>query len=151
MKKTLILLLFIAVLLSGCGETPAENLPPATEPVTPNQPEVTQPSDDIPTQELSDTPTEQVPPTEEPLETLGPDCYGEETHPIGQSIADQYSELTDYDEVMVWFCNGFEFEDILTALQTSEETSLPAGELLETFANGQTWDEIWAELGLVEP
>ena len=52
---------------------------------------------------------------------------------------------------MVWFCNGFEFEDILTALQTSDETSLPAAELLETFANGQTWDEIWAELGLVEP
>ena len=151
MKKTLFLLLVSVMLLSSCGGYTPENIPAATDPVTPDQPVFTQSSDENPTQELSDTATEQVPPSEDPLETLGPDCYGEETHPIGKSIADQFPDLTAYDEVMVWFCNGFEFEDILTALQTSEETSIPAGELLEVFANGQTWEAIWLELGLVEP
>jgi hypothetical protein len=154
MKKTLFLLLIIVMLLSGCTEGSPESSPPATDPVPSTQQEVNQPPVSTnPPEETAPEVTKEVPTEETPevQETLGPDCYGDETHPIGQSIADSYPELTDYDEVMVWFCNGFEFEDILTALQTSEDISIPAGELLEAFANGQTWEEIWVELGLVEP
>lgn len=156
MNKTLFLLLICTLLLSSCGGSAPANTPTAADPPLPNQQESPQPAlETNPPEAIDSPPTEVVPtdvvPTEAPLETLGPDCYGEEAHPIGQSIADQFPDLTEYEEVMVWFCNGFEFEDILTALQTAEETSIPAGELLDAFANGQTWEEIWVELGLVEP
>ena len=151
MKKTIFLLLISTFLLSGCGENAPENNPSANKPVTPNQQEINQPSGENNTPDESVPPAAEVFPTEDPLETLGPDCYGEDAHPIGSSIATQFPDLTEYEEVMVWFCNGFEFEDILTALQTSEETSIPPGELLETFANGLTWEAIWIELGMVEP
>ena len=151
MKKTIFLLLISTMLLSGCGGNTPENNPAANEPVTANQQEINQPPVENNLPDESDSQETEVIQTEAPLETLGPDCYGEKTHPIGQSIASQFPDLTAYEEVMVWFCNGFEFEDILTALQTSEETSIPAGELLDAFANGQTWEAIWLELGLVEP
>ena len=80
----------------------------------------------------------------------GSDCYGDEIHPMGKSIADLY-ENTNYEEVMQWFCSGFLFEDILTALQTAEQTSTTPADLLSMYENGQTWEEIWLELGLIEP
>ena len=80
----------------------------------------------------------------------GSDCYGDKIHPIGKSIADLY-ENTNYEEVMQWFCSGFLFEDILTALQTAEQTSATPEELLIRFENGQNWEEIWLELGLIDP
>jgi hypothetical protein len=151
MKKTIFLLLISAFLLSGCSGNNPENNPSAINPVTPNQQEINQPSGENNAPDESVPPAAEVFPAEEPLETLGPDCYGEDAHPIGSSIASQFPDLTEYEEVMVWFCNGFEFEDILTALQTSQETGIPPGELLETFANGLTWEAIWIELGMVEP
>ena len=45
----------------------------------------------------------------------GPDCLGSETYSIGEAIANQFEEVT-YEEVMTWFCNGAEFEDILVSL-----------------------------------
>lgn len=80
----------------------------------------------------------------------GPDCYGEETHPIGESIADLFSDITDYTQVMTWFCNGFEFEDIVTALETQLASGNSASDLLAMFKNGKDWDTIWVELGIVE-
>ena len=151
MKKTIFLLIISAVLLSGCGGNTPENNPSAANSVSSNQEEITQPPVENNPPDETDSQETEFFPTEVPKETLGPDCYGEETHPIGQSIADLFPNMTDYEEVMVWFCNGFEFEDILTALQTSEETSIPASQLLGAFENGQTWEEIWVELGLVEP
>ena len=82
--------------------------------------------------------------------TSGPDCYGPETHPIGQSIAEQFEEETNYDQVMVWFCNGALFDDILTALQTEKLSGTPAKDLLQMQAGGLTWDQIWNEIGLTE-
>jgi hypothetical protein len=87
---------------------------------------------------------------EEATSTSGPDCYGPDIHPVGESIADQFDEQTDYNQIMVWFCNGTQFDDILTALQTEELTSISAGELLEMLSSGLTWDEIWVEIGLTE-
>ena len=150
MKKILYLLFVGALLGASCSLTPPENSPEAMTAIPSVQVDATPSGSDAAIQENEETPTFPSP-TEGPLETLGPDCYGDETHPIGQSIADLYPDQTDYEEVMIWFCNGFEFEDILTALQTSEESDILAEELLAKFEHGQTWDEIWLELGLIEP
>ena len=148
MNKTLFLLLIPMLLLASCRQTPQENVPLENSPV----PSIDSPTatDEAPTPDKQES-SPVVSTEEPPQETLGPDCYGDQINPIGQSIADLYPEQMDYEEVMTWFCNGFEFEDILTALQTSEETDTSAEELLSMFDDGQTWDEIWIELGIVEP
>ena len=87
--------------------------------------------------------------SEAEIETSGPDCYGTDTHPVGQSIADRFEDTT-YEQVMLWFCNGAEFEDILQALQTEEITGDDPDKLLRRVASGETWDEIWLDIGLTE-
>ena len=84
-----------------------------------------------------------------PLETKGPDCYGPELNQVGQGIADKFEQAT-YEQVMLWFCNGAEFENILVALQTEELTGNPAEEMLIMVAVGQTWEEIWQSIGLID-
>jgi hypothetical protein len=84
-----------------------------------------------------------------PIETLGPDCYGPEPNEIGKGIADKFDDTT-YEQVMIWFCNGAEFEDILVALQTEKLTDVPAEEMLVMLADDWTWDEIWQLIGLTE-
>ena len=79
-----------------------------------------------------------------------PTCYGEERHPIAVSIAEQFPAVTSYEEVMTWFCNGAEFEDILNALATEEITGIEAEAMLRMVSEGFTWDEIWLELGVTE-
>lgn len=76
------------------------------------------------------------------------DCFATERHKVGESIAATFE--VPYEQVITWFCQGSEFADILLALQTSEETGLPVEELLEKRAGGQSWDEIWKEIGLVD-
>jgi len=82
-------------------------------------------------------------------ETEAPDCLGGEVSPIGESIVEDY-EFTDYAEVITWFCNGAEFEDILVALETESLTGTPAEEMLQMLAAGFTWEEIWQLVGLTE-
>lgn len=79
-----------------------------------------------------------------------PNCYTEGEHPIGASIAKQFPTVTTYDEVMLWFCNGALFEDILNALTTEELTGVNAEATLRMIAEGFTWDEIWLELGVTD-
>jgi len=81
------------------------------------------------------------------VETAAPDCQAGEINPIGQSIADDYESIT-YEQVMTWFCNGAEFEDILVALETEAETDTTAGDMLKMLADGRTWEEIWQIVGL---
>jgi len=78
------------------------------------------------------------------------DCYKDGIHPAAQSIVEEYSQTTDYDEVMVWFCNGAEFEDILNALLTEEMTNIDAEEFLRRVADGEDWNDIWIDLDIVE-
>jgi hypothetical protein len=66
------------------------------------------------------------------------------------SIAEQYEEITSYDQIMTWFCNGALFEDILNALTTQELSGAQAEDLLLKISNGETWDQIWLELGITE-
>jgi len=77
------------------------------------------------------------------------DCLGGETSPIAESIAEEY-EFTDYAEVVTWFCNGAEFEDILVALETEAQTGTPAEEMLQMLADGFSWEDIWQFVGLTE-
>ena len=85
----------------------------------------------------------------QPVETPDADCPGEETNTIGQGIADEY-EFASYEVVMTWFCKGAEFEDVLVALQTEEQSGTPAEEMLVMLAGGFTWEEIWLVVGLIE-
>jgi len=102
----------------------------------------------IETPEISE-PVPVIEETSPPVETAGPDCLGDEISPIGQSIADEY-ESTSYEQVMTWFCNGAEFEDILVALETEAQTDTSADEMLKMLADGFTWDEIWQLVGLTD-
>ena len=84
---------------------------------------------------------------EEPLQGL--DCLGPEENNIGQSIADRFEE-SSYEEVITWFCNGAEFEDILPALLSEQSSDASAEEILVMLADGFTWDEIWQLVGIIE-
>jgi hypothetical protein len=139
--RILIPALLIALLIDGCS--PPGNLPAPTEPV-PQQVSI-EPTPE-PTQTMTLAPTQAA--TLEVV-TATPNCLNGEVSPIGQSIADEYDSV-DYDQVMVWFCNGAEFEDILVALETESQTGTPAEEMLKMLAGGLTWDEIWQVIGLTE-
>jgi len=82
--------------------------------------------------------------------TKGSDCYAEGVHPIGESIAVKFKDITTYAEVMSWFCNGAAFEDILNALTTEELSNVKAKDLLEMVAQGKSWATIWIDLGITE-
>jgi len=106
------------------------------------------------TKEQTSALTAQVPPASTvlittPQATPSGNCASEEINQIGQSIAEPYA-FTSKEEVMTWFCNGAEFEDILMALETEELNGTPAEEMLEMRAQGLSWDDIWLVVGYVE-
>jgi len=138
-KRYLFLVLLIALLVHACSapvSPPAEQAVPTA---TLSQPEAVAPTPE-PTQVPEATPLP---------ETKSTDCLGGEVSPIGESIAKDY-EFTNYEEVITWFCNGAEFEDILVALETESVTGTPAEDMLQMLADGFTWDEIWELTGLTE-
>jgi len=144
-KRFLLLILLIVLLVPACS-APTTSLPEQVVPTAPvAQPESLEPTLE-PTQE---TESESAPEATLGVETEAPDCLGGEVSPIGESIAGDY-EFTDYAEVITWFCNGAEFEDILVALETESLTGTPAEEMLQMLADGFTWDEIWGLVGLTE-
>jgi len=125
--------LIILVLTTACGAQPN----PVIEPELPGTPARIQ-VENMP----MDEPTSQV-------GTAAPNCLGDEISPIGQSIAEDY-ESASYEQVVTWFCNGAEFEDILVALETEAQTDASADEMLKMLADGFTWDEIWQLVGLTD-
>ncbi|MBE9525327.1 MAG: hypothetical protein IMY76_09520 [Chloroflexi bacterium] len=90
-----------------------------------------------------------TPPTSMPVETAGPSCLGNIVSPIGKAIANEY-ESADYDQVMTWFCNGADFDDILVALETELQTETSADEMLQMLADGFSWEDIWLITGLTD-
>ena len=121
--------LLLIWLVSACGGQPASPAQPpesAQETVPASMPEATM-----------------------GVETEAPDCLDGEISPVGQSIAEEY-EFTSYEEVIAWFCNGAEFEDILTALETESQTGTPAEEMLQMLADGFSWEEVWQLVGLTD-
>jgi hypothetical protein len=82
-------------------------------------------------------------------DTTGTDCANEKVYEIGQSMAYSYP-FTTQQEVITWFCEGAEFEDILVALETEKQTGTAAEDLLVMRAEGLTWEEIWQVVGFTE-
>lgn len=74
-------------------------------------------------------------------------CSESEPNPIGQDIAATYE--VPYEQVMTWFCQGYSFDNILIALETSEATGIPAETLLEMLLE-KDWETIWQEIGFVK-
>lgn len=74
-------------------------------------------------------------------------CLGEEPHPIAVNIAANYD--ADYAQIMDWYCAGSGFDDIILALETqSIMPEMLVEDMLQSIADGNTWDEIWNEIGI---
>lgn len=119
---------------------------PASTPLQPAAPD----SSTIP----SENPVFAGSPTSEPTAALDgtsalQECANEDATNISAWIAQDYS-FTTSEQVLAWFCGGFEFEDILTALETQDQTGVPAEDLLDMLAQGLDWNEIWLSIGLTE-
>ncbi len=153
MVRVLLTFLVVSTLLAACSR------PSIAETNTPAAPDSDQPGG--PTladgQNNSSQPTNRASVTLDPVFPATPqqptndaNCYPDGEHPIARSIADQYAEITSYEEIMLWFCNGALFEDILNALTTQELSGVDAEELLRMVAAGKTWDTIWLELDITE-
>ena len=116
-KRFLFLALMFSLLVQACSAPPSlpseRNAPTAIV----SQPESVVPTAE-PTQETVPVPALAATPL---AETTSSDCLGGEVSPIGKSIAEDY-DFTSYEEVITWFCNGAEFEDILVALETESQT-----------------------------
>ena len=78
----------------------------------------------------------------------GPECLSPEAQLLAEHISDGFE--IPVEAVMGWYCQGFEFEDILLALQTSTGLEITPDELLVRLDQGQTWDEIWKDTGLLK-
>lgn len=66
------------------------------------------------------------------------------SHPLAAKIAERYGKSEE--EIMVYFCDGFGFGQIMLALQTDQE-NLPS--MLEERKEGKGWGQIWKEMGLI--
>ena len=143
--RFLIFTLLVTFLINACNVPPSLPLEPDAPTASVSQPEPVEPTLE-PLQEPDPLPTSEAGLV---VETVALDCLGGETSPIGGAIADEY-EAASYDQVMTWFCNGAEFEDILAALETESQTGTPAEEMLQMLAEGFTWDEIWQIIGLTD-
>ncbi len=147
MKKYLFII-FVVLLLLSCNinanipAAPANDVTLPEQDISPVEPDVAAPANTDNNNTGSEAPQE-IPPT------VAPTCY-EGEHPIAISIVEQYATMTTYDEVMLWFCNGAQFEDILNALVTEEMTDTDTEDLLLQIAEGKTWNDIWLELGITE-
>ena len=83
-----------------------------------------------------------------PAESADSDsCPQGDPNPIVQSIAETYE--VSYEQVMIWFCSGYSFENILIALETGEAVDIPADALLQMLQEKE-WEQIWVEVGFTE-
>lgn len=76
------------------------------------------------------------------------ECLNPAAQALGSSIAGSYG--ISVEAIMDWYCSGYAFEDILLALQTTAQVELSPDELLHRLGQGQTWDEIWVDIGLLK-
>jgi len=131
-KLKVVLFIAAALLVAGCTQQSAQE----STSISANPPvaQEASASEVVVTEETTD-------------EVAATECPGDEINPIGESIAADY-DFASYDQVMTWFCDGAEFEDILVALETQGLTGEPAEDMLQMLADGLTWDDIWLLVGL---
>jgi hypothetical protein len=139
--KTLILLTLLT--LAACSSPPdvteSRDLPQDSAGETAVEPE--------------NPPVEEAPPSsslvvDEVTGSSGEDCNAAAPPPIAAGIAEQFEDTSPTD-VMEWYCEGAEFEDILLALQTQKQSGAEIEQLLRQLAEGMSWDEIWLELEII--
>jgi hypothetical protein len=122
------LTLSILLGLIACNSRPVQSTSDNVPPVT-NEPVHTAVSD-----------------SSDPVTTDVASCTDVNPHPIGQGIAETYD--VSYDQVMIWFCRGYSFDNIMIALETGEAVNIPAETLLDMLLEKE-WEDIWAEVGFV--
>ena len=143
MKISALVICLIALVAASCSraaQTPAASQVQQAAPESSMNPTENLVPEDSPTNE----PTAALPETAAPV-----DCVNEDATNISAWIAQDYA-FTTSEQVLVWFCGGYEFEDILTALETQDQTGVPAEDLLDMLAQGLDWNEIWSSIGLTE-
>ncbi len=89
---------------------------------------------------------------EEPEEEGEEYCVGAEPHPTAQTLAAAYEDVTDYDEIMSWFClEGYGMGEIKHALETSARIDAEyfPKDLLDLKTDLGGWGEVWQYLGLI--
>ena len=76
-------------------------------------------------------------------------CSGrkDKPHPLAAGIEDKYG--LPVDEVMLYFCDGYGFGQIMLALHTEEMTGVGVSETLGNRNKGLGWGQIWKELKLI--
>ena len=79
------------------------------------------------------------------IENPDTDCSAINPHPVAEGMTETF-EIT-YDEVMILYCDGYAFSDILLALETSELVDQSPEALLARLRT-RSWQEIWDEFGL---
>jgi flagellar capping protein FliD len=141
--------ILISFLFVSCTNPAMLSAPAATTP-QPSIPTGTSLSPSTPVSASSTALTETVTvPEVTQAATADSNCANEEVNQLGESIASSYS-FTTPQEVMSWFCDGAEFEDIIAALETQEITGEAAEDLLQMRSDGLSWDEIWQVIGLYD-
>ncbi len=138
--KLTILLLIVLLGLSACGFDQAGG----TSAGESDQPQATSPAQESAPDSESSASEASNPEQRTPVDFK---CQGSEPHPVGSNIAETYE--VPYEEVIGWFCEGYSFENILIALETSEATDIPAETLLEMLLE-KDWEVIWNEIGLTD-
>lgn len=73
------------------------------------------------------------------------DCSTQNPHPLAKGITEDF-EIT-YNEVMILYCDGNAFSDILLALETAELVDESPAALLARLRT-RSWEEIWDEYGI---
>jgi hypothetical protein len=73
------------------------------------------------------------------------DCLSPEAQTMAQGIADSFE--MPFEQVIDWHCAGHAFEDILLALHTGDDLKIPPADLLARLDQGQTWEQIWKDVG----
>jgi hypothetical protein len=147
MKKILFSLFVVCLLAVAC--TPAKSDSPLPSAVSAPTATAAQATHAGPTPLAEETRLAGDDAAPAPTEVMDTSCADEDTRKMGEAIAVDYA-FTNTDEVLGWFCSGAEFEDIITALETSEQTGIAAGDLLEMLADGLSWDEIWLAIGYTQ-
>ena len=142
MNRHMILLVVFAFLLGACSSSPAVPVEESAPVVPEAAPEVAEEAAPA-VEEAAEAVAETAP------ELIADDCLNGEASPIAESIAADYDQV-GYDQIVIWFCNGAEYEDILVALETEALTDATVEEMLQMLADGFTWDNIWQELDLTE-
>ncbi len=140
MKKIFVILFLVSFVFSGCSASGDNSIQDQNTDGTGSDGELSPGDQNSGGSEPDPDPT--LPPAEQ--------CTTGEEHPIAVNMADTYSELTTYEEIIGWFCEGALFEDILNALTTEELSGVDAEVPLQMLADGKTWNEIWLELGITQ-